>query len=61
MSPDLRAALLALGLLFCLVFGMLTLGSIEQRGFDFLTAISFVIIAMVILGLIGAMRNPPGG
>jgi hypothetical protein len=59
MNPDLRLALLAVATVFCLAFGAMTLSVIADSGLDILTLISLGIVAMVLLGLYGAIRNPP--
>jgi hypothetical protein len=59
MDPDLRLALLAVAVLFCLAFGAMTLAVIADSGLDILTVISLLIVAMVLFGLYGAIRNPP--
>jgi hypothetical protein len=59
MNPDVRAALLALAIVFCLAFGGMTLTVISESGLTVLTVTSLLIIALVGLGLIGAIRNPP--
>lgn len=69
MDPGLRTALFSLGIGFCAVFGGLTLYSAVKLGFGLSTygdllglvflIVSAVVIAMITVGLIGAMRNPP--
>ena len=59
MEPDLRIALLAVGLVFCTGFGAITLAAAAESGFSFLTVISLLIVGMIGAGLIGAIRNPP--
>jgi hypothetical protein len=59
MDPDTRTALLAVGAFFCVAFGAMTLVVIAESGLDVLTVTSLVIIAMVLFGLYGALRNPP--
>lgn len=59
MDPDMRTALLAGGLIFCALFGALTISAAVDTGFDVFTVISFGIIGMIAAGLIGAIRNPP--
>jgi hypothetical protein len=59
MNSDLRLALLAVAAVFCLAFGAMTLAVIADSGLDILTIISLGIVAMVLLGLYGAIRNPP--
>ena len=69
MDPDLRNALLWLGLLFCAFFAVVTLYVIVDTGLRLRTygdigaiilyGISLLIIGMIAVGLIGAIRNPP--
>jgi hypothetical protein len=62
MSPDVRAAILAAGIAFCLLFGAAAIVAILEAVTGFgvvLGVISLLIIGMILLGLIGAMRNPP--
>ena len=66
MDPDLRTALLAVGLLFVAAFGGMTLYVIAKSGFDtygdlLLAVFSVGVVAMILIGLIGAIRNPPDG
>jgi hypothetical protein len=68
-DPDLRTALLLLGLIFCGFFAAVTLYVIADTGLSLRTygdigalglyAISLLIIVMIAAGLIGALRNPP--
>jgi hypothetical protein len=63
-DPDLRTALLVLGLIFVFAFGAMTLYVIGDTGFDtvgdlILALASAGVVLMVLLGLIGAIRNPP--
>ena len=69
MDPDLRNALLVLGLLFCGLFAVVTIYVIADTGLHLRTygdigaiilyGISLLIIGMIAAGLIGALRNPP--
>jgi hypothetical protein len=69
LDPDLRNALLILGLIFCGFFAAVTLYVIVDTGLRLRTygdigaiilyAISLLIIGMIAAGLIGALRNPP--
>lgn len=69
MDPDLRTALLLLGLVFCGFFAAVTLYVIADTGLSLKTygdigaiglyAVSLLIIVMIAAGLIGALRNPP--
>jgi hypothetical protein len=62
-SPDVRAAILTAGLVFCALFFVATVVAVIDSGFSgrgiFLGAVSLAIIAMIGLGLLGAIRNPP--
>jgi hypothetical protein len=68
-DPDLRTALLLLGLIFCGFFAVVTLYVIADTGLSLKTygdigalglyAVSLLIIVMIGAGLIGALRNPP--
>jgi hypothetical protein len=69
LDPDLRTALLGLGVTFCVVFGGLTIYAAVQLGLGLSTygdllALAFLVVSGVIIfmlgaGLVGAMRNPP--
>ena len=69
MDPDLRNALLLIGLLFCGFFAVVTIYVIADTGLHLRTygdigaiilyAVSLLIIVMIGAGLIGALRNPP--
>jgi hypothetical protein len=69
LDPDLRNALLILGLIFCGFFAAVTLYVIADTGLRLRTygdigaiglyAISLLIVVMIAAGLIGALRNPP--
>jgi hypothetical protein len=64
-NPDVRSALLAAGLAFCVLFAGATLVAIAESGPSgrglFLGALSLGIVALIGFGLYGAMKNPPGG
>jgi hypothetical protein len=55
-----RSAFLLVALLFCLGFGGMTATVAAQSGFDIFTLTSFLIILMIVLAVLGALRNPPG-
>jgi hypothetical protein len=69
MDPDLRSALLGVGIAFCAIFGVLTIYAAVNLGLGLRTfgdllalgflAVSLLVIAMIAAGLIGAIRNPP--
>jgi hypothetical protein len=63
MDHDTRNALIWLGIVFCLAFLAMTLYALStaEANFGSLLAFtaSFAVIGLVLLGLIGALRNPP--
>jgi membrane protein DedA with SNARE-associated domain len=56
-----RSAFLWVALIFCLGFGGMTVAVVAQSGLDILTLTSFLIVVMLMLAVVGALRNPPGG
>lgn len=69
MDPQLRQALLALGIGFCAIFGALTLYATVKLGAGLATygdllgmgfmLVSLLVIGMIGAGLYGAIKNPP--
>jgi hypothetical protein len=69
LDPDLRNALLIIGLLFCGFFAAVTLYVIVDTGLGLRTygdigaialyGVSLLIVVLIGAGLIGALRNPP--
>ena len=59
MDPDVRTALLTVGIVFCAGFAAMTLSVAAESSFDIFTVISLLIVGMIAAGLIGAIRNPP--
>jgi hypothetical protein len=69
LDPDLRNALLIVGVIFCGFFAAATLYVIVERGLHVSTygdigavllyGVSLLVIVMIGAGLIGAIRNPP--
>jgi hypothetical protein len=58
MEPWLRSLLLSAGLVFCVMFGALTLTVAIDYGFDIFVLASFVILGLIGAGLVGAIRHP---
>jgi hypothetical protein len=56
-----RNAFLAIALIFCVGFGGMTAAVAADTGIDIFTAVSFLIVLMLMLAVFGAMRNPPPG
>jgi hypothetical protein len=69
LDPDLRNALLIVGLIFCGFFAAVTLYVIVDTGLRLETygdigaiglyGVSLLIVVMIAAGLLGALRNPP--
>jgi hypothetical protein len=55
-----RNAFLVVALVFCLLFGGMTAAVVAQSGIDIFTLTSFLIVLMLMLAVLGALRNPPG-
>ncbi len=54
-----RSTFLLVALAFCLVFGGMTAAVAAQSGFDIFTVVSFAIVIMIGIAVLGALRNPP--
>ena len=59
MDPLLRMLALFSGLLFCALFAAITVVVAARNGVDLAVVLSLAIVALVLLGLVGAIRNPP--
>ncbi len=51
--------MLGVAIAFCALFALMTISVALEYGFDVLTIISLLVIALIGSGLIGAIRNPP--
>jgi len=68
-NPDLRTALLGIGIVFCVMFAAITLYAMADLGFGLQTygdllglvfyGLSLLVIVMIGIGLYGAIKNPP--
>jgi hypothetical protein len=54
-----RQIILAIVLVFILALGGLTLEVALTEGFDVLTALSLLVLALFGFGIVGALRHPP--
>jgi hypothetical protein len=54
-----RTAITVGALLFCCVFGFLTVYVMITSGPDLLTVLSFIILALQAFGVLGALTEPP--
>lgn len=59
MDPGTRTAILISGVVFCGLFGAMTIAVAFSSGFTVFTVFGLLIVAMIGSGLIGAIRNPP--
>ena len=59
MDPDIRTALLVAGLIFVGMFAAMTVSVAIEYGVDVLTVAAGVIVVLLVLPLVGALRNPP--
>jgi hypothetical protein len=54
-----RSAFLLVALVFCVAFGGMTLTVAAQSGVDIFTVVALLIVLMLMLAVLGALRNPP--
>jgi hypothetical protein len=47
------------GLAFCIIFGLLTIGTMVLEGPDGLTLVSLAVLGLLGAALYGAIQNPP--
>jgi hypothetical protein len=59
MEPEVRAAVIFVGLIFVFLFGGSALVVAGRDGIDILTFVSLAIAGMILLAVIAAIRNPP--
>jgi hypothetical protein len=55
----LRTAITVGALVFCCVFGFLTVYVMLTSGPDLLTVLSFIVLALFAFGILGALTEPP--
>jgi hypothetical protein len=56
---DARTIVLGVVLLFVAGMGALTIEAVIDQGFDLLTALSILVVALFGFGVVGALRHPP--
>ena len=54
-----RTAITAAALVFCCVFGFLTVYVMLTSGPDLFTGLSLVVLALLTFGVLGALTEPP--
>jgi hypothetical protein len=55
-----RGVVLAIAFVSTLGFAALTIQAVASDGFNVLTALSILVLALFAFGILGALRNPPG-
>ena len=59
MEPEVRAAIIFVGLIFVFLFGGSALVVAGKDGVDILTIVSLAIAGLILLAVIAAIREPP--
>jgi hypothetical protein len=54
-----RQVVLAVLLVFIAGFAFLTVTAISEQGFTLASLLSVLILALLAIGIVGALRNPP--
>jgi len=54
-----RLLVLAVVLVFIAGFGFLTFSALSQQGFTLASAVSIFVLALLAIGIVGALLNPP--
>ncbi len=55
-----RVGVLAVALAFILGFAFLTIAGIQQYGINVQSVLSVIVLLVLTVGIVGALRNPPG-
>lgn len=55
-----RVAVLAIALAFIVGFAILTISGIKRTGLGVESIVSLLVLALLVVGIVGALRNPPG-
>lgn len=55
-----RVVVLAVALAFLVGFAILTVAGIRDSGFGVESFVSLIVLALLVVGIVGALRNPPG-
>ncbi len=55
-----RVAVLSAFIIFIAGFAFLTISAIDEQGWNPLSVLSIVIIVVLGVGVVGALRHPPG-
>lgn len=54
-----RVVVLAIALVFIVGFAMLTITGIRHTGLGVESILSLIVLALLVVGIVGALRNPP--
>lgn len=55
-----RVVVLAVALAFIAGFALLTIAGIRHAGLGIESVVSLIVLALLVVGIVGALRNPPG-
>ena len=55
-----RIAVLLVALIFIAGFAFLTVAAIVKQGFSAASVLSIIILVVLAVGIVGALRDPPG-
>ncbi len=55
-----RIGVLVVALIFIAGFAFLTLAAVIDQGFTLASLLSILILILLAVGIVGALRNPPG-
>ena len=55
-----RVVVLAIALAFIVGFAMLTIAGVRHAGFGIESILSLIVLLLLLVGIVGALRNPPG-
>lgn len=59
MDPDIRTAVIAVGLIFWAFFALMTVTVVIESGINILTISAIVILALLAPPLFGSLKGPP--
>ena len=57
MGPETRAVVVAVGLVFCLLFGGFTAVALAEYGLSPFTVASAVVVGLILIGVLGALGS----
>jgi hypothetical protein len=54
-----QSTILAVVVVFVVLFAAMTIDVVARTGFDVITGLALLVLALIGFGVIGALRNPP--